>query len=98
MAGNETDPCITNYQHYEDVEIDLDDNGADVYVIVQRIQPNWSRDDIIIKRLQGTGGFVNKTYTCFHRADLESQNHGLFIRINDPGMEGIFINRKAEIR
>ena len=98
MAASEKIQSMNIYQHYDDVRIELECSESDVYVIVQRIHPDWSMDEVVIKRLEGKGGFINKTYTCFHRDDVESQNNGLFIRINDPGMEGIFIDRNAEIR
>ncbi len=74
------------------------ENKKHVYTIVQRVHPDWLENEVIIKRLEGTGGFINKTFTCFHRDDVESQNNGLFIRINDPGLEGILIDRAAELR
>ena len=98
MAHNEDISSLNNYQHYDDLKINLNCSESDVFEIVKRIHPNWSEDNVVIKRLQGTGGFMNKTYACFHSDDVDSQNNGMFIRINDPGVEGIFIDRKSEIR
>ena len=97
MAENKKCPSINNYPHYADVRIDLERNESDVYTIVQKIHPDWPENEVVIKRLEGTGGFINKTFICFHRDDVESQNDGMFIRVNDPGLEGILIDRAVEL-
>ena len=41
---------------------------------------------------------MNKTFSCFHKDDVDSQKDGLFIRINNQSMEGIWFFREREIR
>ena len=41
---------------------------------------------------------MNKTFSCFNKDDVDTQMDGLFIRINNQSMEGVWFFREREIR
>ncbi len=59
MSASEKNQSRNMYQHYADVRIDLNCSESDVYSIIQKIHPEWSKDEVVIKRLEGKGGFIN---------------------------------------
>ncbi len=73
------------FQHL-DITLATDCEENDLFQIVQYIRPHWKKAEVEIERI--FGGFVNKTFSCLHRDDLNEQKDGLFVRVNSP-------NRKA---
>ncbi len=90
----------SNYKFYHlDITLPSNSQENDVYTIVEKLRPKWKRSDVQIERV--TGGFLNRTYSCLHKDDLDSQDDGLFVRLNGKNREAverILIHKEHEIR
>ncbi len=69
----------TNYT-FQHLGITLPSNSVenDIFTIVEKLRPKWKRDDVKIERI--FGGFLNRTFSCLHKNDLQKQEDGLFVR------------------
>ncbi len=46
--------------------------------IVEKLRPQWKQDDVKIERI--FGGFLNRTFSCLQKSDLQKLEDGLFVR------------------
>ena len=86
------------FPHF-DITLSTKCKEEDLFKVVQKVKPTWKQSDVKIGRVKN--GFLNNTYSCFHKDDIEAQNDGLFIRVNGENrknVERIFINKELEIR
>ncbi len=85
------------FQHL-DITLATDCMENDIFKIVEKLRPEWNKCDVKIDRVHG--GFLNKTFSCLHIEDLESQKDGLFVRVNGGNREalGRILPMENEIR
>ncbi len=90
----------TNYKfQHLDLTLHKKCGEKDVFEIVQKLRPNWKQSEVKIERI--VVGFLNRTFSCLHKDDLELQKDGLFVRVNGINREAnekIFIHKEHEIR
>ena len=83
---------------YFDIALTTKCKDEDLFTVVHKIKPTWKLSDVKIERVKN--GFLNNTYTCLHKDDIET-NDGLFIRVNGENcknLERIFVDKELEIR
>ncbi len=76
----------------------MKDNPAGAHFLPSTIRVAFCLLILIFSFQRIQSGYLNLTYSCFLKSDLEDQLDGLFVRINEPALEPIWLDREKEVR